>query len=112
MFQPLGASDYLVLTQAFHTIIIRDIPQLNLKMKSQARRFITLVDTLYDHRIRLVISSDVPYNELFAVEKVDDVHTLDENRMLMDDLKISISSVSKIILYFFNSIFEPAFKKC
>lgn len=49
----LGASDYLQLAQYFHTIIIRDIPRLNLKLKSQARRFITLIDSLYDHRIRV-----------------------------------------------------------
>lgn len=49
----LGASDYIQLTQYFHTIIIKDIPQLNLKLKSQTRRFITLVDSLYDHRIRV-----------------------------------------------------------
>lgn len=49
----LGASDYLQLAQYFHTIIIRDIPQLNLKLKSQTRRFITLIDSLYDHRIRV-----------------------------------------------------------
>jgi peroxisome-assembly ATPase len=52
-FQPLGASDYLQLTQYFHTILIRDIPQLNLRLKSQTRRFITLIDTLYDNRVRV-----------------------------------------------------------
>lgn len=35
----------------FHTIIIRDVPELSLKLKSQARRFITLIDTLYDNRV-------------------------------------------------------------
>lgn len=50
--QPLGASDYLQLSQVFHTVIIRDVPQLNLRLKSQARRFITLIDTLYDNRVR------------------------------------------------------------
>jgi peroxisome-assembly ATPase len=52
----LGASDYIQLTQYFHTIIIRDVPQLNLKLKSQTRRFITLIDSLYDHRIRVSFS--------------------------------------------------------
>lgn len=49
--QPLGASDYLQLSQVFHTVIIRDVPQLNLRLKSQARRFITLIDTLYDNKV-------------------------------------------------------------
>lgn len=50
--QPLGASDYLQLSQAFHTVLIRDIPQMSLQMKSPARRFITLIDTLYDSKVR------------------------------------------------------------
>lgn len=48
-----AASDYLQLAQYFHTIIIRDIPQLNLTVRNQTRRFITLIDSLYDHRIRV-----------------------------------------------------------
>ncbi|XP_015123327.1 putative ATPase N2B [Diachasma alloeum] len=85
--RPLGASDYLELTQAFHTIIIRDVPQLNLKLKSQARRFITLIDTLYDNRVRVVVSAVAPHNKLFVPE--EDAEYTDEKRMLMDDLAIS-----------------------
>ncbi|XP_058814719.1 putative ATPase N2B [Topomyia yanbarensis] len=91
--RPLGASDYLQISQFFHTVLIRDIPQLNLKLKSQTRRFITLIDTLYDSRVRLVVSSDVPYKQLFSNEAPDDMHTSDENRMLMDDLKITKDSM-------------------
>ncbi|GLV48591.1 uncharacterized protein CBL_06020 [Carabus blaptoides fortunei] len=90
--RPLGASDYLQLAQVFHTVIIRDVPQLNLQLRSQTRRFITLIDTLYDNRIRIVISADVPHSQLFGVTQLDDVNALDENRMLMDDLKISKDS--------------------
>lgn len=53
--RPLGASDYLEICQAFHTVIVRHVPQLNLKLKSQARRFITLIDTLYDNRVNLTL---------------------------------------------------------
>lgn len=49
----LGASDYIQLAQYFHTIIIRYIPQLNFKRKNAARRFITLIDSLYDNRVRV-----------------------------------------------------------
>lgn len=52
-FQALGASDYLQISQYFHTVLIRDVPQLNLDTKSQARRFITLIDTLYDNKVRV-----------------------------------------------------------
>ncbi|XP_021923020.1 putative ATPase N2B isoform X3 [Zootermopsis nevadensis] len=48
--RPHGASDYIQLSHAFHTILIRDVPQMSLQIKSQARRFITLIDTLYDNK--------------------------------------------------------------
>ncbi|OXU19544.1 hypothetical protein TSAR_010032 [Trichomalopsis sarcophagae] len=88
--RPLGASDYIEICQAFHTVIIRDVPQLNLKLKSQARRFITLIDTLYDNKVRVVISASAPYKQLFVPEGEEEY--TDEKRMLMDDLKISHGS--------------------
>lgn len=86
--RPLGASDYLHLTQFFHTIIIRDLPQLSLKLKSQTRRFITLIDNLYDHRTRVVVSAFVPLKQLFLKKKFD-MDLDDEQRVLMDDLNIN-----------------------
>lgn len=88
--RPLGASDYLKLSQIFHTIIIRDVPQLDFRLKSQTRRFITLIDTLYDNKVRVVISAAVPHTKLFIPE--GDSEYTDEKRMLMDDLKISHDS--------------------
>lgn len=69
----------------FHTIIIRDLPQFTLLLKGQARRFINLIDTLYDNRVRVVISSPVAYNNLFPKEAP--VEGLDEHRVLFDDLR-------------------------
>lgn len=89
----VGAVDYLALSQIFHTILIRDVPVLTLREKTQARRFITLVDTLYDNRVRLVLSADAPPDKLFQAVKSDDSLT-DENRSLMDDLQISDKDVS------------------
>lgn len=86
--RPLGASDYLHLTQIFHTIIIRELPQLSLKLKSQTRRFITLIDNLYDNRTRVVISAYVPLKQLFLKKKVALDELDDEQRVLMDDLDI------------------------
>lgn len=50
-FQPLGASDYLEISKEFHTVILRDIPQMTIRQKSEARRFITLIDTFYDNQV-------------------------------------------------------------
>lgn len=49
--QPLGASDYLEMSRLFDTIFIRHIPLLSINKKTQARRLITLVDALYDHKV-------------------------------------------------------------
>lgn len=94
--RPLGANDYLHLAQFFHTVIIRDIPQIDItKMRSQARRFITLIDALYDNRIKVIITADVPIKELFNVRKTDpDEGISDEHRKLMDDLNIGVQDAT------------------
>ncbi|RZC43126.1 AFG1 ATPase and/or AAA 16 domain containing protein [Asbolus verrucosus] len=92
--RPLGANDYLHLTQFFHTIIIRDVPQMSLKIKSQTRRFITLIDALYDHRIKVIITASIPIKELFLTQKRDKDNISDEDRMLMDDLKMGKDDTS------------------
>ncbi|RZF39754.1 hypothetical protein LSTR_LSTR003415 [Laodelphax striatellus] len=84
--RPLGAGDYILISQAFHTVFIQDVPQLSLKNRSQTRRFITLIDTLYDGRVRVVISSDVPHTKLFLKQAMD---VSDEQRVLLDDLNIN-----------------------
>ncbi len=57
----LGAGDYLALATNFHTLLLDGIPRLNPDNFDQARRFIILIDTLYDHRVKLVASAaDMP----------------------------------------------------
>jgi cell division protein ZapE len=54
---PLGANDYLHIAHAFHTVLIDDIPMLTPDRRDVARRFINLVDALYDNRICLIASA-------------------------------------------------------
>ena len=63
---PLGAADYISLCHHFHTVVIDGIPQMNMDTRDQARRFITLVDELYNHKIKLVCSASVAPKELFS----------------------------------------------
>ena len=84
--RPLGAIDYLQLSKLFHTVIIRGVPQLNLKIKSPARRFITLIDTLYDSRVRVIISAERPLSQLFSKEREVDVQH--QQSILMDDTNV------------------------
>ncbi|XP_054717943.1 AFG1-like ATPase [Uloborus diversus] len=90
--RPLGAIDYLVISQVFNVVIIRNIPQMTRKQKSQARRFITLIDTLYDNKVRVLCSADVPLKKLFLSAVMSPVLYEDENRALMDDLNITKGS--------------------
>jgi cell division protein ZapE len=55
--RPLGANDYLHIAHAFHTVIVDDIPLLTRDRRDVARRFINLVDALYDNRICLIASA-------------------------------------------------------
>ena len=63
--RPLGAADYLTLARAFHTLVVADVPRLAAARADEARRFVTLIDTLYDHRVNLVVSADAPPDALY-----------------------------------------------
>ncbi|KAH9418076.1 Lactation elevated protein 1 [Dermatophagoides pteronyssinus] len=95
--QPLGAIDYLTIAQYYHTVIIRDIPKLTMKLRGQARRFITMIDTFYDHHVRCMFTSDVPCDELFQVQRIEDVLANDDNRKLMDDLGMTSDDLNASI---------------
>ena len=65
----LGPADYCALAQNFHTVCIREVPQLGRERKDQARRFLTLVDELYNHRCVLVCTAAVCPDTLFKGEE-------------------------------------------
>lgn len=64
----LGPADYVSLCSTFHTLIITDIPVLTLLQKNEARRFITLLDALYESKCRLLIRAAAPPDHLFFPE--------------------------------------------
>jgi cell division protein ZapE len=63
--RPLGAQDYLALARRFHTLVLDRVPVMAEAERNEAKRFITLVDTLYDAGRRIVISAEAPVGELY-----------------------------------------------
>jgi cell division protein ZapE len=67
--QPLAASDYLKIAHEFHTIILDHIPVMDFARRNEAKRFIILIDTLYDHAVKLVASAQTQPDELYRGEQ-------------------------------------------
>ncbi len=62
---PLGAGDYLAIATHFHALVLDAVPRLSPDNYDEARRFITLIDALYDHRVKLVASADAVPDQLY-----------------------------------------------
>ena len=61
----LGAADYLRLSHAFQTLILENVPQLGPHNRNEAKRFVTLIDALYETRTKLVMSAEVEPSDLY-----------------------------------------------
>ncbi|MBU0917322.1 cell division protein ZapE [Aquabacterium parvum] len=63
---PRSQNDYLELASRFHTVMLSHVPHMPVRMASEARRFTWLVDVLYDRKCKLVISAEVPPEQLYT----------------------------------------------
>ncbi len=64
--RPLGASDYLAIAHTFHTVMLDRIPVMKgLEKRNEAKRFITLIDALYDNQVKLVASAGAEPTRLY-----------------------------------------------
>jgi cell division protein ZapE len=69
---PLSAADYLAIARTFHTVMIDDIPVLLPEERNEARRFVLLIDTLYDEAVKLVCSAEAQPEQLYPEGDVAD----------------------------------------
>ncbi len=60
-----GAPDYLAIARAYHTVIIVGIPRMGPENRNEAARFVTLIDALYEHRVKLFATAAAPPEELY-----------------------------------------------
>jgi cell division protein ZapE len=63
---PRSQNDYLEIATQFHAVFLSDVPHMPVRMASEARRFTWLVDVLYDRRVKLILSAEVPPEELYT----------------------------------------------
>lgn len=63
--KPLGAADYIKIAQIFHTVLIDDVPRMGPERRNEAKRFVTLIDALYEAKTKLVLSAAAEPSALY-----------------------------------------------
>jgi cell division protein ZapE len=63
--EPRGAADYFAIARRFHTVIVVGIPRLGPDKRYEAARFVTLIDALYEHRVKLLAAADAEPADLY-----------------------------------------------
>jgi cell division protein ZapE len=63
----LGPQDYLALADNYHALVLRGVPQLTADQRNEAKRFVMLVDALYERSVKLVCTAAAPPGELYRV---------------------------------------------
>jgi cell division protein ZapE len=66
----LGSADYIEISARFNTVFIAQIPQLSLECQDQARRFVTLIDALYENNVKLIYTAAVSVDLLYKEDGV------------------------------------------
>lgn len=80
--KPLGTLDYLAIAQDYDTIFIDDVPVLTADRRNEARRFINLIDTLYDNRISLIMSADAEADRIYLTGDGADLFERTASRLI------------------------------
>jgi cell division protein ZapE len=63
--EPRGAADYLAISRRYHTVILVGIPVMGPEMRNEAARFVTLIDALYEHKVKLLAAADAEPEGLY-----------------------------------------------
>lgn len=65
--KPLGPADYIALAVHYHTVMIADVPMMSDELRNEAKRLMTLIDALYEHKVNVVIAAEAPPEKLYPV---------------------------------------------
>jgi cell division protein ZapE len=63
--EPLGAEDYITIAERYHTLVLDGVPRLTEDRRNEAKRFMILIDTLYEHKVKLVMAADAAPHDLY-----------------------------------------------
>ena len=85
--RPLGAEDYLALCNCFHTLMIDGIPRMDAARRNEAKRFITLIDAMYDTRTKLIASADGEPAELYSAPSGNEAFAFDRTASRLIDMR-------------------------
>jgi cell division protein ZapE len=90
---PRSQNDYLELAQANHTLLLSNVPMLANKDANVIRRFTLLVDVLYDHRVKLIMSAAAP---LADIARIDETHTDSDSRRVLGEFSRTTSRLTEM----------------
>jgi cell division protein ZapE len=90
---PRSQLDYLELAQAHHTLILSNVPMLGTRDANVIRRFTLLIDVLYDHRVKLVMSAAAP---LAQISRVDDSMKDSDTRRVLSEFARTASRLTEM----------------
>lgn len=84
---PLGASDYLRIAHAFNTVFLEGVPTLDYTRRNEAKRFINLIDALYDNKIRLVIQAEAEPQNLYIASQGTEAFEFDRTASRLIEMR-------------------------
>ena len=79
---PRSVYDYIEIAKLFHALIVSGVPRFSENMDDKARRFVNLVDELYDRKVKLIVSAEVEINRLYQGKLLDFEFKRTESRLL------------------------------
>ncbi|NBO19156.1 MAG: cell division protein ZapE, partial [Proteobacteria bacterium] len=62
----LGPADYLAIARRLDAVVLTGIPKLSADSRNEAKRFVTLIDTLYEHKVLLIATAEAPPEQLYT----------------------------------------------
>jgi cell division protein ZapE len=78
---PRSQDDYIELSRLYQTVLVSNVPRFDATLENQARRFIALVDELYDRRVKLILSAAAPAPELYRGERLKREYLRTQSRL-------------------------------